>query len=373
MRRIVGAAWMTLVFSTATLAAELPREISTRSTLAGRYFQDAHGMPLYFYARDVEAGVSVCVADCAKVWPPLTVTPGTSAVGNFAPIKRDDGSLQWAYRGRPLYRYAKDRSAGVPLGDRVGNAWYVALAPLQTPPGIASRALFSGRVLVDSRGRSLYWRDDETPRDGKAPPAQCERDCLQRWMVLEAPLMANAVGDFQVALRRDGLQQWSFAGRRLYLSAQDFKPGDVRGEGDDRVWHLAMLEAAAPLPAWVKVQASDMGEIFADENGLTLYTLGTPLDKVRQTVCNDACIRKHWRLVVAKENAVPSGEWTIVDPPKGVAGPEVKRVWAYKGDPLYTHTRDRVAGAIGGDKWAAGAAGGTSAWYPVQRRRDYEE
>ena len=53
--------------------------------------------------------------------------------------------------------------------------------------------------------------------------------------------------------------------------------------------------------------------------------------------------------------------------------PRAGRVWAYKGNPVYTHTRDRGPGRVGGDKWAAGVGGGGGGWIPVPRRRDLEE
>ncbi|NDD74720.1 MAG: hypothetical protein EBZ40_07055 [Gammaproteobacteria bacterium] len=351
-------------------------DITERVTPAGRYLQDAKGLPLYFYARDVAPGVSTCVGDCAKSWPPLqptaaAVTPAT--IKDFAQIAREGGAEQWAYRGRPLYRYAKDEIPSQPQGDRVGNAWSVAFVPLQTPPGIGLRALFVGRVLVDARGRSLYWRDDERPREERAVEAACERECLRNWSVVEAPLLANAVGEFRPSMRRDGLQQWTYRGKRLYLARADAHPGDTRGDGVDRVWRLAVLEAAPAPPAWVTVQASDMGEVFADAKGATLYTLGLPIEKIRKTTCDENCIRRNWRLVPSSAGATASGEWTLVKPPAVLATPGVKTVWAYKGDVLYTHTRDRGPGAIGGDKWAVGASGGTNGWYPVLRRRDYEE
>ena len=348
-------------------------DITERVTPAGRYFQDAKGFPLYFYARDVTPGVSTCVGDCAKSWPPLQPASAAPNLKDFKRIAREGTTEQWAYRGRPLYRYAKDKTPSQPLGDRVGNAWSVAFVPLSTPPGIGLRALFVGRVLVDARGRSLYWRDDERPQDGRAADAECERDCLRNWSVIEAPLLANAVGEFRPAQRRDGLQQWTYRGKRLYLARADAHPGDTRGDGVDRVWRLAVLEAAPALPAWVTVQASDMGEVFADAKGATLYTLGAPLEKIRKTTCDENCIRKSWRLVPPVAGAIASGEWTLIEPPALLATPGVKLVWAYKGDVLYTHTRDRGPGAIGGDKWAVGASGGTNGWYPVLRRRDYEE
>ncbi|EMH3118748.1 hypothetical protein V6H04_003832, partial [Burkholderia multivorans] len=39
---------------------------------------------------------------------------------------RDDGKMQWAYNGRPLYRWKMDRKAGDAGGDGVGGVWHVA-------------------------------------------------------------------------------------------------------------------------------------------------------------------------------------------------------------------------------------------------------
>ncbi len=42
-------------------------------------------------------------------------------------IKRDDGSMQWAYQGMPLYTFVKDTKAGDKTGDGVmDGAWKVA-------------------------------------------------------------------------------------------------------------------------------------------------------------------------------------------------------------------------------------------------------
>lgn len=88
---------------------------------------DPQGLTLYVFDRDnVGAGVSACNGACAKNWPPLLAQPGTSPSGDFTIITREDGSKQWAYRGRPLYRFAKDASPGDRAGDNFNNVWHVA-------------------------------------------------------------------------------------------------------------------------------------------------------------------------------------------------------------------------------------------------------
>jgi predicted lipoprotein with Yx(FWY)xxD motif len=74
---------------------------------------DAKDMPLYTFARDTEPGKSACNGPCASAWPPLAATATDKDMGDWTVITRDDGSKQWAYKGQPLYTYAKD-TAGQP-------------------------------------------------------------------------------------------------------------------------------------------------------------------------------------------------------------------------------------------------------------------
>ena len=87
---------------------------------------DARGMTLYTFARDVRgSGKSVCNAQCAANWPPLPAAAGIPP-GDFSIVSRDDGTLQLAYKGQPLYRWAKDSRPGERSGDGVNGAWRVA-------------------------------------------------------------------------------------------------------------------------------------------------------------------------------------------------------------------------------------------------------
>jgi predicted lipoprotein with Yx(FWY)xxD motif len=183
-----------------------------------------------------------------------------------------------------------------------------------------------------------------------------------------APLLATKLGDWSALSRPDGTLQWAYQGKRLYAYAKDLKTGELRGEGLDKVWRAANLDPAQSLPSWVTIQRSDMGEIYADAKGLTLYTFSGSMERTRQLICNDECMNKFWRPIPADTGPVPTtNEWTIVADP--VAGNR----WAYKGNLLYTHTRDSEPGGVGGDKWAAGAGGGGGGFSPIQVRRDYEE
>jgi predicted lipoprotein with Yx(FWY)xxD motif len=82
------------------------------------------GMTLYTFDRD-SAGKSACNGQCATNWPPLMAQGGKDS-GDYSVVTRDDGSRQWAYKGKPLYTWAKDQKPGDKTGDGVNNVWHIA-------------------------------------------------------------------------------------------------------------------------------------------------------------------------------------------------------------------------------------------------------
>ncbi len=87
----------------------------------------SNGMTLYTFDRDAAgSGKSVCNDACAKNWPPLLAKADEMASGDYTVITRDDGSKQWAYKGKPLYYWIKDQKPGDKTGDGVNNVWRVA-------------------------------------------------------------------------------------------------------------------------------------------------------------------------------------------------------------------------------------------------------
>lgn len=88
---------------------------------------DGQGMTLYTFDRDVSgSGKSVCVGPCATLWPPLMVMDKETASGDYSVVVREDGKKQWAYKGKPLYRWSKDQKAGDKTGDGFNNVWHAA-------------------------------------------------------------------------------------------------------------------------------------------------------------------------------------------------------------------------------------------------------
>ena len=105
-------------------SAAPPAKIAT--TAKGPTLTDAKGMSLYTFDKDSD-GKSVCNGPCAANWPALKADAGDAAGDNYTVIARDDGSKQWAYKGKPLYTFVKDQKAGDISGDGFLNgAWHLA-------------------------------------------------------------------------------------------------------------------------------------------------------------------------------------------------------------------------------------------------------
>jgi predicted lipoprotein with Yx(FWY)xxD motif len=93
----------------------------------GGMFVTASGMTLYTFDKDATPGKSACNGPCATNWPPALAADGAKATGDWTIITRDDGLKQWAYKGKPVYSFAKDTKAGDTTGDGFLNgAWHIA-------------------------------------------------------------------------------------------------------------------------------------------------------------------------------------------------------------------------------------------------------
>ena len=98
---------------------------TSAETAKGKALVDLNGMTLYVFDRD-GAGKSNCNAQCAVAWLPLIADTDAQASGSFSFITRDDGRKQWAYKGKPLYTWAKDKKPGDATGDGVNKVWHLA-------------------------------------------------------------------------------------------------------------------------------------------------------------------------------------------------------------------------------------------------------
>ena len=125
LRNLMLAATLSLGLAACATAMTMPA--GTGNTALGPVLVDGKGMTLYTFDKDTMPGKSACNGPCAKNWPPLMVAEGAAASGDWSIIARDDGSKQWAYKGKPLYAWVKDQKPGDTTGDGFLNgAWHVA-------------------------------------------------------------------------------------------------------------------------------------------------------------------------------------------------------------------------------------------------------
>jgi predicted lipoprotein with Yx(FWY)xxD motif len=118
---VPAAAIALAAFAAAASAAPAMTGNSTK----GKVLTDAKGMTLYTFAKD-SGGKSACNGKCAVNWPPLMAASGEKGGTGYSMIKRDDGKMQWAYKGKPLYTWVKDKKPGDVTGDGVNKVWHIA-------------------------------------------------------------------------------------------------------------------------------------------------------------------------------------------------------------------------------------------------------
>jgi predicted lipoprotein with Yx(FWY)xxD motif len=116
------------------VAIPLPAGVQTSTLPDGTVMlTDAKGMTLYTYVKDTPTQ-SNCNDGCAMQWPPVAAS-GAPPSEAWTVVARNDGSKQWAYRGRPVYGWIKDSRPGDITGEGVANgAWKIAV--VDAPPNL---------------------------------------------------------------------------------------------------------------------------------------------------------------------------------------------------------------------------------------------
>ena len=121
---IASAALAFTAMSGMALADEKYGPLQVAETSAGKILTDEKGMALYTFDKD-ESGKSNCMGECATNWPPAVAPADTKPVGDLTLIKREDGTLQWADDGKPLYTFIQDKKPGDVTGDGKNGVWHV--------------------------------------------------------------------------------------------------------------------------------------------------------------------------------------------------------------------------------------------------------
>jgi predicted lipoprotein with Yx(FWY)xxD motif len=103
----------------------------------------------------------------------------------------------------------------------------------QTAPA-ATTDTPKGKALVDGKGMTLYVFDRDT-----TGASNCNGVCATNWPPFKAQADAKGPAPWAVIARGDGGKQWAYKGKPVYTFCKDAKPGDVKGDGVNDVWHIA--------------------------------------------------------------------------------------------------------------------------------------
>jgi predicted lipoprotein with Yx(FWY)xxD motif len=215
------------------------------------------------------------------------------------------------------------------------------------------------RHLPDAAGTGLATLDGMTLYELDESAAQA---VSAGWRPYEAGAIAIPAGDFTVVARRDGITQWAFRGRPLYLFDGDRKPGDARGIGVDEHFRVVLIRRYF-MPADAGIRSiTGLGSALATAGGATLYERdrvqpgednhdfrsdhGPPaLGRFYGTSTCDASCTSSWPPYAAPPGAVASGYWDVLTRADGV------RQWAYKGYALYRYSGDTPGQAAGHQRY----------------------
>lgn len=352
-------------------------------------FADEKGLTLYTYAND-PVGKSTCVATCAESWLPVAVDARAKPFGRWSVVVRDDGAKQWAFDGKPLYRFVKDVDPGSVggnsparfgarrlngAGEYVGGGirgsgarnaapdvplpaeWAPALAfpvsGVTAPVGLGIREVpdAAALVLVDSNNFTLY------TTSGK--PGEVEN---VNWKPLAGPKFAKVGGDFSFIERSDGIRQWAYKGRGLYTYAGDLVPGEANGIEAGDSWQVAAVTRFHMPDNVTIVDTPGQGKVLATTSGQTLYRRdghilqsggghnlrrgAPPRPAVGRDIgtdprCSDDCL-KSWHPFLAPDDAVSQGFWSVATRDDG------RKQWVYQGYAMWTFAGDTKPGDING-------------------------
>jgi predicted lipoprotein with Yx(FWY)xxD motif len=97
----------------------------TKQTKIGPVLSNDGGLTLYTFDKDAD-GQSACNGPCTEKWPPQQAHEGDQPEGDYTIIKRADGSMQWAYKGKPLYMWINDETPDDTKGDGLNEVWHAA-------------------------------------------------------------------------------------------------------------------------------------------------------------------------------------------------------------------------------------------------------
>jgi predicted lipoprotein with Yx(FWY)xxD motif len=131
MKRILLAAGAFAFATTMAFAAPTTKTVMvTLSGAAANVLADDKGMVLYTYDKDTKGAAKAnCTGGCVMTWPAYTAAAGAAAGGDWTIVdgldKDGKAIKQWAYKGMPVYYFARDTMPNQATGDNQGMVWHI--------------------------------------------------------------------------------------------------------------------------------------------------------------------------------------------------------------------------------------------------------
>ncbi len=122
--------------------------------------------------------------------------------------------------------------------------------------------------------------------------------------------------------------------------------GSDKSVSDESVSNEAVIDTAVP----VQKRTTNLGEVYTDKEGMTLYTFNK--DAANTSNCNDACAT-NWPPLIAADEAIAKGRFSII------TRQDSRKQWALDQRPLYRWINDNAAGDTTGEEV-------NSLWYVAQ-------
>lgn len=243
----------------AFIPIETPPGITIEKTLQGHVAADAAGMTLYAPAGDYDVEALCVAGSCARDWVPVKAPGAARDLENWSVVTRRDGLRQWAYDGRPLFRYANDVHPREITGENEPfNSGLVAVPLILEPrppypDWVRVHNTDAGQMLANSSGKTIYTYDPSRVRPNRyavtrgrpqQSPGGCELDCLpSEWEPIFAEEAARAPGgNWAIVTLSDGRRQWMYKGNRIFTNVRDKTQGSFLGyrHGGSREWNVIM-------------------------------------------------------------------------------------------------------------------------------------
>jgi predicted lipoprotein with Yx(FWY)xxD motif len=114
---------------------------------------------------------------------------------------------------------------------------------------VSQKTIGNQKVLVDSKGMTLYWFAIDTSTASK-----CTGSCLTYWPPVKGPVTAGSgvTGTLGTITGSDGTKQATYLGHPLYTYVGDSAPGQNKGNGlnlSGGLWYEMTVSGSTPAPA----------------------------------------------------------------------------------------------------------------------------